>query len=143
MVDSVKQTRFLQIVLTISLIFIGTFHEYLSCAVSLTILVFIIVKVVQGTSIRFRINISSIAILTLILFYMLSCFWAIDSGMAFIGFLKFLPVFLYLLMLMQQDKKDDIIEKLPYIAAIMTIIATLGAQIPVFETFFSAPDSDP
>ena len=137
MVDSVKQTRFLQIVLTISLIFIGTFHEYLSCAVSLTILVFIIVKVVQGNSIRFRINISSIAILTLILFYMLSCFWAIDSGMAFIGFLKFLPVFLYLLMLMQQDKKDDIIEKLPYIATIMTIIATLGAQIPVFETFFS------
>ena len=136
--SSIKRTiTFPEIVLAVSLLFIGTFHEYLSCAVSLMILIWMVVKIAKNGSIRFYINMPSISILALISFYLLSCFWAVDAGMAFIGFLKFLPVLLYLIMLMQGTKKDDIIQKLPYIAAAMTIVSTIGAQIPYFEQFFS------
>jgi len=78
----------------------------------------------------------SIAMAVLCLFYGLTCFWAIDSGMAFIGFLKFMPIFLYMLILWQEEKGSEILDILPYIAAGLVVISATGAQIPFLKAFF-------
>ena len=50
-------------------------------------------------SIRF--NMLLTALLALLAGYLLSPFWAVDSGMALLGFFKFLPAALFWLLLMQ------------------------------------------
>ena len=95
------------------------------------------VKVVREKKIRFNLNITSASVLCIILFYGLSAFWAVDSGMAVIGFMKFLPVPLYLLVLMQTENTEKMIERLPLTAAVMTAVSAIAMQIPVFEGFFS------
>ena len=74
--------------------------------------------------------------MVLCLFYGLTCFWAIDSGMAFIGFLKFMPVFLYALLLWQEEKKSEILDVIPYIAAGLVVVSAVGAQISFLKAFF-------
>lgn len=100
-------------------------------------LVWIIIKSVRAKKIRFCLNLTSVSVLCITLFYGLTVFWAVDGGMAFIGLIKFLPVLLYLLVLMQTEDVDCIIARLPVIAAVMTVVSAIGMQIPLFESFFS------
>lgn len=138
--DTVKrigQIHFAEILLAVSLFLIGTFHEYLSCALSAAMLVWLAVRAVREKKLRVFLNLTGLSVCCVALFYALSAFWAVDNGMAFIGFLKFLPVPLYLLVLMQRHTADDVIASLPYIAAAMAVLSAIGMQIPLFESFFS------
>lgn len=138
MLENIKKIKFAEIIFTVCLICIGTFHEYISCIAAVIMLVWIIYKAIHDKKIYFFLNITSVSVLCITLFYGLTAFWAVDSGMAIIGFVKFLPVPLYLLVLMQtQDDIEGIISKLPLIAAVMTVIAAIGMQIPLFTDFFS------
>lgn len=137
MVEQIKKFSFAEILLTVSLFCIGMFHEYLSCIASLVILAWLIVKLAREQKIRYYFNITSLSVFCVVLFYALTALWAVDSGMALIGFIKFLPVLLYFLILMQTDDTDSIIGRLPTVAAVMTVISAIGMQIPVFEEFFS------
>ncbi len=132
-----KKTSFAEIILTVCLFCIGTFHEYLSCIAATAMLVWLIYTVIRNKKIYFSLNLTSAAVLCITLFYGLTAFWAVDGGMAVIGFMKFLPVPLYLLMLMQTEDTEDIIKRLPFTAAVMTVISAIGMQIPIFEGFFS------
>ena len=132
-----KKTSFAEIILTVCLFCIGTFHEYLSCIAATAMLVWFIYKVIHNKKLYFSLNLTSVAVLCITLFYGLTAFWAVDGGMAVIGFMKFLPVPLYLLVLMQTNDTEDIIKRLPITAAVMTVISAIGMQIPIFESFFS------
>ncbi len=132
-----KKISFAEIIITVSMFCIGTFHECLSCAISVVMLVWLIYKSVREKKICFYLNITSLSVLCMLLFYGLTAFWAVDSGMAIIGFMKFLPVFIYLSVLMQTENIDGIISRLPLSAAVMTIVSAVGMQIPIFENFFS------
>lgn len=135
--DRIKRIDLAEILLVISLFFIGIFHEYLSCAVSAVILVMLCVRLAGTGKLKFYRSPILIASAAALLFYALSAFWAVDSGAAFIGFMKFLPVPLFLLLLMQQKETDGIIHRLPYVAAVMTVLSAAGMQIPLFRPFFS------
>lgn len=136
MVRRMGQLCFAEIIFTVSLLFAGTFHEYVACVLAATMLIWLVIKIIKEKSLPIYLNLTSLSIGCLVLFYALSVFWAVDRGMAFIGFLKFLPLPLYLLVLMQQ-KAEGIMAKLPYIAAGMAILSVVGMQIPVLESFFS------
>lgn len=97
----------------------------------------LIVRAARVKELRFCLNITSVSVLLIALFYLLTAFWAVDSGMAVIGFMKFLPVPLYLFVLMQSDDTEGIIARLPLTAAVMTVVSAIGMQIPIFESFFS------
>lgn len=135
--EKIKKISFAEIILIISLFFIGTFHEYLSCAGAAAICVWFIVRAARAKELRFCLNLTSVSVIVIALFYLLTAFWAVDSGMAVIGFMKFLPVPLYLLILMQSDDTEGIIARLPIAAAVMTAVSVIGMQIPLFEDFFS------
>lgn len=135
-----NKTSFAEIVFILSVIISGAFYEYLSCFLSAAMFAWLVFKTIKEKKLKFNLSLTSISILVIIGFYLISIFWAVDKGMALIGFLKFLPVILYVLILMQKDDKETILSHLPYIAAIITIISVVGMQIPKLSSFFSVAD---
>lgn len=128
-------------ILFLTLMFIGGFHEFISLAVSVVLSVFLIIKILKNNLFCIHINIVSISIMAIGIGYFISIFYAIDFGMAFLGFLKFLPVILYLLLLMQRkDKREEIINKLPYMALLLGTLSAIGMIVPVLQNYFVVSD---
>lgn len=134
MLQRIKKLTFTDGILLLALLLVGAFHESVSCLLS----------VVMGAHLMLRREKTfllpkspmALAIAAICLGYGLSCFWAVDRGMAFIGFLKFLPLILYLVCL-QQDRPGCALEILPYAGAAMAVVSAVGMQIPVLRSAFS------
>lgn len=128
-------------ILLLSLVLSGGFNEYVGCVLSAIISVLLIVKIAQNRNLVVNINITSLSIAVITLLYLISCFYAIDSGMAFVGFLKFLPVLLYMLLLMQ-DKgiKEHLIALLPYVALALGVLSLVLMYIPITKDYFTVSD---
>lgn len=130
--------NFSSIFLVISLLFMGLFHEFLSCIASVILCAYLLTAALKNGSIKFNLNLSSISIAAIVSFYGLSALWAVDSGMAFIGFLKFLPLPLFMLAVMQQDESiEKTLDILPHTAILMTIASFILSFIPKFSRVFS------
>ena len=128
-------------ILLIALVFSGGFNEYVSCALSAVISVLLIIKIARNRNLVVNINITSLSIAVITLFYLISCFYAIDSGMAFVGFLKFLPVLMYMLLLMQDKRvKEQLIVLLPYTALALGVLSLVLAFIPATRDYFTVSD---
>lgn len=128
-------------ILLLSLVLSGGFNEYVGCVLSAIISVLLIVKIAQNRNLVVNINITSLSIAVITLLYLISCFYAIDSGMAFVGFLKFLPVLLYMLLLMQ-DKgiKEHLIALLPYVALALGVLSLVLMYIPITKDYFTVSE---
>lgn len=128
-------------ILLLSLVLSGGFNEYVGCVLSAIISVLLILKIAQNRNLVVNINITSLSIAVITLLYLISCFYAIDSGMAFVGFLKFLPVLLYMLLLMQ-DKgiKEHLIALLPYVALALGVLSLVLMYIPITKDYFTVSD---
>lgn len=128
-------------ILLLSLVLSGGFNEYVGCVLSALISVLLIVKIAQNRNLVVNINITSLSIAVITLLYLISCFYAIDSGMAFVGFLKFLPVLLYMLLLMQ-DKgiKERLIALLPYVALALGVLSLVLMYIPITKDYFTVSE---
>lgn len=128
-------------ILLLSLVLSGGFNEYVGCVLSALISVLLIVKIAQNRNLVVNINITSLSIAVITLLYLISCFYAIDSGMAFVGFLKFLPVLLYMLLLMQDKEiKEHLIALLPYVALALGVLSLVLAFIPATRDYFTVSD---
>lgn len=131
-----KQFSFADILLFVSALLIGSFNEFAGCILSAILCVYIFLKLKKETRLCIRVNILSVSVAIICLMYGLSILWAIDRGMAFIGFLKFLPLILYLVAIWQSDKLN-FETLLPYFSAVMVLISTVGMLIPFTSQFFS------
>lgn len=127
---------FSDIILLLSILCVGGFNEHISCLLSCITSAYFLFQIFSRKEIKFQPNLFSASIAVLCLFYGLTCFWAIDSGMALIGFFKFMPVLLYIFLLWQEEKESEILDVLPYIAAGLVVISAVGAQIPFLKAFF-------
>lgn len=133
-----ERTEKFSIIFIAMLLCIGTFHEYLACIFSIALIVLLFFNLKKNKELKVCKNIASITIFMMTIFYAISPLWAIDSGMALMGFVKFLPVPLFMLGLMQDKKaSEEIKQYLPYVAAGMTVISAIGMQIPMLKEFFS------
>ena len=134
----IQDMGFMPILFTLSLCLIGGFHEYISCFVGALLSIWIIIKVKKEKNFRFRINHTSVALIILTCSYLLSSLWAVDIGMAFLGFLKFLPIILFILGLFQDKEAEKKIEHiLPCVASVMTVISFAFMYIPVVKEYFN------
>lgn len=126
-----KKIHPLSIIFIFSIICTGIFYEYYSCAFSVSIIIYFIVKFRQEKKLFFYWNITSVSIVVFVFSYLLSTLWAIDPGMAFMGWLKFLPILLFLIALMQDDVlKIQLLVWLPYITTVLTVISIIAMLIP-------------
>lgn len=115
----------------------GLFNEYLSILSGVVLGAFIIIKYREKGELTFKINLTSVAIFTIVLFYGLSAFWAVDRGSAVLGFAKFLPVLLFLILLFGNSRYKSFLNILPAFAVIMTLVSSLLMQLDAFEEYFS------
>lgn len=132
-----KYCGFSDIVLLLSFILVGGFNDYLSCIISIALLVNLFFKIRNNNCFKININLLSIAIFTIVCFYGITMLWAIDSGMAFIGFLKFLPLLIYLSLLQQTDEAKNVFMILPYYVAVLVIISSICSLIPAISDLFT------
>jgi len=124
-------------ILLLSLLLVGGFHEYISCLLSVIISAILLVRMLKHKKLTVRKDLLTSAVVAICLGYGVTCFWAVDKGMAFIGFLKFLPVGLYLLYLQQQDRVADTLRVLPWFGVVTVVITGVAMQLPVGKELFS------
>lgn len=119
-------SSFPKIFLSSALIAVGLFHEAWACAAAVVLCIAFLAETFGKKRIVIRVNLSSVSVAVMTVFYLLSILWAVDRGMAFLGFLKFLPVPLFLLILMQRgEKPKEILSVLPAVTVFMTIFSAV------------------
>lgn len=134
----IKELSFAQIVLYASLFCVGIFHEYLSCLLSVVLLIWLCLRWRQSGHLTVSVTLTAVAAAALIVAYAVTPLWAVDSGEAVFGFYKFLPVPLYLLVLMQQpDGRRRAISGLPYMLTVTTVLSVALMYVPGAETYFA------
>lgn len=125
-------------ILYASLLLAGAFYEWTSCAVSLSLIVWIFLRLKAGKELSFRINLTLVSCVLISVAYAVTAFWAVDSGMAFVGFLKFLPVPLLLICIYSEKGAVLLIRRtLPLFAAATVVITSLLMQISAISQYFS------
>ncbi len=124
------------VILLASVLTAGLFYEFLSCAAAAVLCGYLLVTVKKNKRFIFNLNLCGITVITISLFYLTSSFWAIDSGMAIIGFVKFLPLPLFLLAVMQTEKKPiEYVSVIPPAALLMTVISAVLQFIPALKEY--------
>lgn len=128
----------LQAFMYISPCLAGLYHEWSACFAALYLLGWLLY--VQKTQKELLIpkNLSFLALTVIPLFYGLSTLWAVDRGMAVLGFVKFLPLPLFALAVYPLDRKqrDDLLQTVPLSGAIMTVFSLLLGQFPPLADSF-------
>ena len=132
-----KGFQFTDGIILFALIFVGGFHEYVSCILSAAMVLWLLLRLAEGKTIQIDKSLYFCAVAVLCLGYGITCLWAVDHGMAFVGFLKFLPLGLYTICLCQNEEEGKILQILPYFGIFSIIISGVGMQIPRFAGYFS------
>ena len=138
-----SKSRFLHmivpaVVLAFSFLCVGLFHETHSGVFSAALSVVILVTAIKRKKLRLYVNFSSVTIMTVVLMYGLSAVWVQDKGEALIGFVKFLPALLFLILYMQYDDPGEKIKPLiPHFASVSVVLSAVLMQIPALRDYFS------
>lgn len=134
------KTDITDVVVLVALLMVGAFHEYTSCLLSVALGVCLLVRIGKAKTFTFRQDLLSVSVILIVVGYAATCLWAVDRGMAFIGFMKFLPLLLFMLLRWQESGDKRVLEILPYFAAAMAVISAIGMQIPAISHHFSVAD---
>lgn len=133
-----------------ALVLTGGFSEFTSCVISAAVSVMLIAVILRGGSMRIQFDLTSASVILTALFYLLSAFYGVDGGMALLGFIKFLPVILFLLLLMQKSSYiAGLTALLPYIALVLGLLSLvlMWLNVPGFSVdgrmagFFQYPNT--
>ena len=139
MIKSSSFSRTLAAIFFGTVVCIGAFHEYLSCFVSVVLSILLIVFCIFNKKMLVQFDLTSVFLYITVSLYGLSSLWAIDSGMALVGFFKFLPLVLFAMALMQLSCREYILKLLPYFASLLTIVTAICSFIaPISEHFLVA-----
>lgn len=126
-------------VLALAFVSCGLFYELLSAFCSIGLLILIIVKAKKGKGLKLYLNPLSLSVGIMFLFYMFSILWAADSGMSPFGVVKFLPLPLFMILLMQREGNEFLqseFDLLPPLAAIVTVVSSVLGQISALKPYF-------
>ena len=85
--------------------------------------------------IRVSVDVKFIAVVLMLGMYLVSSLWAVDSGTALMGVVKFSPVLLFMLVLYYSVDKEKIIEIIPAAGFVMTVISVVMMQFDMFKPY--------
>ena len=126
------QTAFLSVFTTAVLLLAGGYHTFVSALASIILAGFLVLQVLRTRQLKIRLSLLSLAFLVFSLMHLLVYFWAIDPSMALKGGVKFLPVFLIWLFLMQLDarEKERWLNLFPAYGTIITLFSLFLSLFP-------------
>ena len=120
-----------QVALLVSLLLLGGMIEVFSCVTSVILAVMLIVTAHRKGRLRLRLNLVTATGLGIPLCHLITCLYAVDRGMALIGFLKYLSVALFILLVEQYDETAErTIDLLPYSMLFFGVISFGLSKIP-------------
>ncbi len=133
---------FLPLFLIISIFTVGLFHNPAAFTAAAALCIYLAVIVIKNKEIKLNISISSASVFVLVLFYLLSSVWAVDSGVAMFGFYRYLAVALFMIVMMQKNapSKDVLFSVAAYCGAVMTVVSAVLMQIPSLRAAFSVAE---
>ena len=120
----------------ISVALTGLFFEFSSSIVSVILIAYILI-LWKNKDVAISKMFLIIALIPI--GYLLSIIFAVDRGLAFIGFIKFLPVILFAFIFSQWDMKNkiEIIKIIPFGGAILVILSLIANLFPILKQHFS------
>ncbi len=124
--------------LCLAVMCVGLYHEFLCGAFSVLLSLKIIHLIIKNKGLFYKINSVTVYIGVAVLLYLISPLWAVDGGVAIFGFMKILPVFLFLILCLQEGESTEaILKPFPYFVAIITVITAILLQFNGLEDVFS------
>ena len=110
----------------------GGFHTFLAAVTVGILLGGLAVTVHREKVLKITRNVHSITFLILVAAYCVTPVWAADKGMAVFGIVRYLPVLLLMLLLMQypKEQKQQWLQLLPLCGTAMTVISCVLWSIP-------------
>ncbi len=128
----------LPVIFIVSLFALGAFHEYLCALLSAALLTLLLVRFHRKKELTFSPSPVNLILLLFPFLYLLTALWATDKGTALMGFVKFLPLSLFTLLLSDaEEERKDLLALLPYVGAVQTVLSAGLMQIPALRNFFS------
>lgn len=117
---------------------IGGFHVWGSALASVFLVCCLFVIYRRNGHLFFAFDPVFTALLVLEAFLLISPFWAVDSGMAVFGLIKFLPLPLFCILLMQcKASPASYLAYIPYSGAVMMVVSFVLSRIPALTSFFT------
>jgi len=115
----------------------GGFHTYMAAITVIIIFADLCRLGCIKHHLNIHINISCVTCIAIVLGYSITPFWAADRGMAVLGILRYCPVLLFSILLMQypEDQKKQFFTLIPVCGAVMTIMSCILWGIPATQDF--------
>lgn len=132
-----QNNKILKLLFITSFLLIGLFHEFTACL--FLVLEFIYLGYLYyKKDIKVFDNINFVFIVFIIFMYLFVCLFAIDRGMALIGFFKQLSILMFIIIVMQFDKEErnELLILIPFLGIFMIVLSLIGYFIPLMKDFF-------
>lgn len=125
----------LRVIFWLSFAAVGLYYEWGSALVSIALLAYLSRK----KQLALRLNPAFLAAAAITLFYAVGWLWAVDSGVAAWGGVKHLPILLFALCLMQEEKdaRLRLLRDIPWMGAAMVLLTFPLQFVPLFSRMFS------
>ena len=132
----------MQIFLFVLPFLFGLFYEFTSFLAQVFIIIILVIKLIKEKNAKVYLNCSSITLAIISAGYLFTCIYAVDRGMAFLGFLKFsVPLtFAFLLMQYSKEQSKEIMNVIPFSGVTMIILSVLFRYIPFLPDEFYMPN---
>ena len=132
----------IEIFLFVAPFLFGLFYEFASFFAQIFILIILLVKFIKDKNVRLYLNCSSFALASISAGYLFTCIYAVDRGMAFLGFLKFTVPLTFAILLMQYSKEQvkEMMNVIPISGVTMIILSVLFRYIPFLPDEFYLPN---
>lgn len=116
----------------------GGYFCCVSSVLSILLMAMMVFILVRSDSFFISCDLNLAAVSILALGYFAVGLWAVDPGMALMGGIKFLPVFLYFFVMCQMlDQRERLIQILPLLGSLMTIFSFVMSRFSVFRDYVS------
>lgn len=120
-----------KIIFLLSLLCSGVYYEYQSCVLSIALLLLLWREVKRNKEFIWKKNYLAFFFPALPLLYLLSAIWAVDSQMAMLGFLKYLPIGIFSVLLMQAPQiRQQIFGAIPLAGVGLVLLSVAGSLVP-------------
>ena len=117
----------------------GGFHSYVSAVTAVLLTLHLLNTAKKQGYLLLTVNWNTLAVVLVLFGYCITPFWAADKGMAVFGILRYLPLVLYILALMQltPEQKRHCLDLIPMSGMLMTVSSCLMLLIPGADAYLT------